>query len=189
LLCGLYPPGEGSIFIDGIDSRQYSPLHLRSAMRFVGQDAALFSGSIKQNLRVGAPAVDDDRLIEVLRQIGADRFMGQDSSGLDRATGERGSQLSGGQRNFLATARALAVPSKLLFLDEPTGAMDVQSERRFVADLSAALHPGQTLVVATHREAILQICDRIIIIDEGRIIADGPRAEIMARADGGGSTP
>jgi ATP-binding cassette subfamily C protein LapB len=182
LLCGLYPPEEGNIFIDGLDSRQYSPIYLRSQMRFVGQDAVLFSGSIKQNLQFCAPGLSDSEILRVLKEIGADQFMGRDETGLDRVTGERGSQLSGGQRSFLTIARALASPSKLLFLDEPTGAMDTQSERHFVRALEKMLGKAQTVVIATHREAILHICDRIIVIDQGRIVADGPRDEILARS-------
>lgn len=180
LLCGLYPPDAGNIFIDGLDSRQYSPLYLRSIFRFVGQDAILFSGSIKQNLQFCAPTISDDDLIATLQKIGADQFMGRDETGLDRSTGERGSQLSGGQRSFLAIARAMASPSKLLFLDEPTGAMDRQSERSFIAALHKNVDPEQILMIATHRESVLQICDRIIVIDAGRIVADGPRDEILA---------
>lgn len=182
LLCGLYAPDEGSIKIDGLDSRQYSPIYLRSQFRFVGQDAVLFSGSIKQNLQLCAPATSDAHLLHTLKSIGADQFMGRDESGLDRVTGERGSQLSGGQRNFLAIARALAAPSRLLFLDEPTGAMDMHSERHFIKALEASLDKTQTVIIATHREAVLHICDRIIVIDGGRIVADGPRAEILAKS-------
>ena len=182
LLCGLYAPEAGNIFIDGLDSRQYSPIYLRSQFRFVGQDAVLFSGSIKQNMQYCAPSASDADLMATLQSIGADRFMGRDETGLDRGTGERGSQLSGGQRGFLAIARALASPSRLLFLDEPTGAMDTQSERLFINALKDAVPASQTVVIATHREAILQMCDRIIVIDGGRIMADGPRAEILARS-------
>lgn len=182
LLCGIYPPEDGNIYIDGLDSRQYSPIYLRSQMRFVGQDSVLFSGSIKQNLQFCAPGISDDKLLKVLQGIGADQFMGRDETGMDRVTGERGSQLSGGQRSFLTIARALASPSKLLFLDEPTGAMDTQSERHFVRALQQMLDPKQTVVIATHREAILHICDRIIVIDQGKIVADGPREDILARS-------
>ena len=151
-------------------------------MRFVGQDSVLFSGSIKQNLQFCAPGLSDAEILKVLQDIGADQFMGRDETGLDRVTGERGSQLSGGQRSFLTIARALASQSKLLFLDEPTGAMDTQSERHFVRALEKMLGKTQTVVIATHREAILHICDRIIVIDQGRIVADGPRDEILARS-------
>ena len=182
LLCGLYYPDAGSVLIDGLDNRQYRPINLRSQMRFVGQDAELFSGSIKDNLLMGAPNADDEALIDALRRVGADEFLGRDDGGFDRGTGERGRNLSGGQRGFLVLARALASPSKLLFLDEPTGAMDMRTEMSFVERLKTATYPGQTLIVSTHRHAVLSLCDRLIVMDRGKIVADGPRDEIMAQA-------
>jgi ATP-binding cassette, subfamily C, bacterial LapB len=182
LLCGLYFPETGSVQVDGLDNRQYRPADLRGQLRFVGQDAELFSGSIKDNLLLAAPRADDAQLIAALRRVGADEYLGRDAGGFDRLAGERGRSLSGGQRSFLMLARALATPSKLLFLDEPTGAMDSTTEKFFIEKLGAALYPDQSLVVSTHRQAILSLCDRLIVMDGGRIIADGPREKIMAQA-------
>lgn len=182
VICGLYQPTGGCMLIDGIDSRQYRPQDLRTAFRFVGQDAALFSGSIKDNLAIGAGIVRDEDLLKALRHVGADEFLSRDESGFDRAVGESGAQLSGGQRAFLALARAMVKPSRLLFLDEPTGAMDSQTEQLFVDRLSQSLSPWQTLIVATHRPALFSICNRLVVLDKGRIVADGPRDEIIASA-------
>ena len=182
LLCGLYFPESGSVQVDGLDNRQYRPADLRGQLRFVGQDAELFGGSIKDNMLLAAPRADDAQLIAALRRVGADEYIGRDAGGFDRLAGERGRSLSGGQRSFLMLARALATPSKLLFLDEPTGAMDSATEKFFIEKLGAALYPGQSLVVSTHRQAILSLCDRLIVMDGGRIIADGPREKIMAQA-------
>jgi ATP-binding cassette, subfamily C, bacterial LapB len=182
LICGLYYPDGGAVLVDGLDNRQYRPIDLRTQLRFVGQDAELFSGSIKDNLLMGAPNADDDALIDALRRVGADEFLGRDDGGFDRGTGERGRNLSGGQRGFLVLARALAAPSKLLFLDEPTGAMDMRTEATFVERLKTAVYPGQTLIVSTHRHAVLSLCDRLIVMDRGRIVADGPRDQIMQQA-------
>ncbi len=182
LLCGLYYPDNGSVQVDGVDNRQFRPTDLRGQLRFVGQDAELFSGSIKENLLLAAPRATDAELIAALRRVGADAFLGRDAGGFDRLAGERGRSLSGGQRAFLLLARALATPSNLLFLDEPTGAMDSATERVFIEKLGTALYPNQTLVVSTHRQAILSLCDRLIVMDGGRIIADGPREKIMAQA-------
>lgn len=182
ILCGLYQPSGGAMLIDGIDSRQYRPQDLRDAFRFVGQDASLFSGTIKDNLSLGAGQVPDERLIEALREVGADQFLSQDSGGFDRGVGESGSQLSGGQRSFLSLARALVRPSRLLFLDEPTGAMDIQSEKLFVERLSQSLTVDQTLVISTHRPALFSICERLIVLDKGQIVADGPKDEIVKSA-------
>jgi ATP-binding cassette subfamily C protein LapB len=179
LLCGLREPTDGNYMIDGLDSRQHQPHAIRSAFRYVGQDAELFSGSVRDNLALGALRPDDAALMEAVRRSGADAFIGRDAAGFDLMVGERGARLSGGQRSFLVLARALVEPCKLLFLDEPTGAMDSQSERVFIDHLGDAIAPGQTLIVSTHRHAMLALVDRLIVIDGGRIIADGPRDTIL----------
>lgn len=197
VLCGLYQPTGGQMLVDGIDSRQYRPQDLRAAFRFVAQDADLFSGTVKDNLALGAGSASDDELIAALRSVGADRFLARDAGGFDRAVGEHGSRLSGGQRAFLTLARAFVSPAKLVFLDEPTGAMDAQTEKLFVAQLSRSLTAEQTLVISTHRPALFALCNRLIVLDQGRIVADGPRDQIIATAGvgltgaglGSGATP
>ena len=186
LICGLYQPNEGAFLVNGVDSRQFRPQDLRRAFRFVGQDATLFTGSIKDNLALGEPGVSDERLFEALRMSGADEFLARDDSGFDRAVGEQGRRLSGGQRSFLALARAFVSPSELLFMDEPTGAMDAQTEKQFVARVKDSLEPGQTLMVSTHRPALFELVDRIVVLDKGKVVADGSKAEILARAGGAG---
>ena len=181
LLCGLYPPTSGTISIDGLDSRQYHPHQLRESLRFVGQHADLFSGTVRDNLMLGSAQADDAALVRAVVSSGADVFLSRDAAGFDLQVGERGSRLSGGQRSLLILARALVSPSKLLFLDEPTGSMDTQTEVYFIDHLKTALDAGQTLVVATHRHNMLSIVDRLIVIDAGRIIADGPRDEVLGR--------
>ena len=181
VICGLYPPTGGTYAIDGLDSRQYHPHQLRNAFRFVGQHAELFSGTVRDNLMLGSADADDAALIDAVKRSGADIFLSRDAAGFDLPVGERGSRLSGGQQSLLILARALVSPSKLLFLDEPTGAMDTQTEVYFIDHLKEALAPDQTLLVATHRHNMLSIVDRLIVIDSGRIIADGPREEVLAR--------
>ncbi|GAD48509.1 putative type I secretion system ATPase [Caenibius tardaugens NBRC 16725] len=180
LLCGLYQPTDGTMLVDGIDSRQYRPHDIRSEFRFVGQDANLFTGTVKDNLTLGRHDLGDEALIDALRTTGAEQFLSRDAGGFDRLVGEHGRRLSGGQRSFLALARAFVSPSKLLFLDEPTGAMDSQTEKLFVERLSQSLTPGQTLVISTHRPALFSLCDRLIVLDKGRVVADGPKNEIIA---------
>lgn len=182
VLCGLYAPTGGAMIVNGIDSRQFRPQHLRRAFRFVGQDAALFTGSIKDNLTLSSPGVDDTALLDAMRKTGADEFLSRDAGGFDRPVGEDGRRLSGGQRSFLALTRAMVEPAELLFLDEPTGAMDTQTEKLFVERLGAAMAPGQTLVIATHRPALFSICDRLIVLDRGRVVADGPVKQVLAQA-------
>ena len=179
LICGLYPPTAGEIIIDEVDSSQFHPHEIRRQFRYVGQDAELFSGTIRDNLRIGSSDAQDSALVAAVEKSGADLFLTRDAMGYGRLVGERGSRLSGGQRTFLTLARALVGPSRLLFLDEPTGAMDTQTEALFIQKLAQALEPGQTLVVSTHRHAMLALVDRIIVVDQGRIIADGPKDKIL----------
>ncbi|HET9397387.1 MAG TPA: ATP-binding cassette domain-containing protein, partial [Sphingomicrobium sp.] len=186
LLCGLYAPTDGEMLVDGLDSRQYHPHQLRESFRYVGQDAELFSGTVRDNLMLGAARADDQQLIDAVVRSGADIFLSRDAAGFDRPVGERGSLLSGGQRSLLVLARALVSPSKLLFLDEPTGAMDTQTELYFIEKLKTALAKDQTLLVSTHRHNMLSICERLIVIDAGRVIADGPRDAVLSKLKGMG---
>jgi ATP-binding cassette subfamily C protein LapB len=179
VLSGLYAPTGGEMLVDGLDSRQYHPHQLRDAFRFVAQDADVFSGSVRDNLMLGSAQADDNQLIDAVVRSGADIFLSRDAAGFDLPVGERGSRLSGGQRSLLVLARALVSPSKLLFLDEPTGSMDTQTELYFIEHLKTALAPEQALVVATHRHNMLSILNRLIVIDGGKIIADGPREEVL----------
>ena len=181
LLCGLYAPTDGVMTIDGLDSRQYHPHQVRDAFRFVGQDSELFSGTVRDNLMLGAARADDQQLIDAVVRSGADIFLSRDAAGFDLPVGERGSRLSGGQKSLLVLARALVSTSKLLFLDEPTGAMDTQTEGYFIDHLKTALAKDQTLIVSTHRHQMLSIVDRLIVIDGGRIFADGPRDQILGK--------
>ena len=125
------------------------------------------AASVRDNLMLGAAQADDQQLVEAVIRSGADIFLSRDAAGFDLPVGERGSRLSGGQRSLLVLARALVSPSKLLFLDEPTGAMDTQTENYFIDRLKKALAPNQTLMVATHRHQMLSIVDRLIVIDGG----------------------
>jgi ATP-binding cassette, subfamily C, bacterial LapB len=181
VLCGLYEPGEGSVLVNGLDTGQYRPEQLREALRFVGQDASLFSGSVRDNLALGRRDASDERILAALRQTGADQFLAREG-GFDRPVGEAGRKLSGGQRAFLSLARALVTPCELLFLDEPTGAMDSQTEKLFVERLGSALAPDQTLVIATHRPALFSLCNRLIVLSQGKIVADGPIDQVLASA-------
>jgi len=181
LMCGLYAPTDGEMLVDALDSRQYHPHQLREAFRFVGQDAELFSGTVRDNLMLGAAKADDQQLIDAVVRSGADIFLSRDAAGFDRPVGERGALLSGGQKSLLVLARALVTPSKLLFLDEPTGAMDTQTELYFIEKLKGALAKDQALIVSTHRHNMLSICDRLIVIDSGKIVADGPRDQVLGK--------
>ncbi|GMN03939.1 hypothetical protein MTsPCn3_26700 [Erythrobacter sp. MTPC3] len=179
VLCGLYEPTEGTMLINGLDSAQHRPDQLRETLRFVGQDADLFSGSIRENMALGRREATDERILEALRETGADQFLARDSGGFDRPVGEGGRRLSGGQRSFLSLARALVTPCELLFLDEPTGSMDSQTEKQFVERLQSSMSDNQTLVIATHRPALFALCERIIVFSNGRVAADGPIRDVI----------
>lgn len=170
------------MLVNGLDAAQHRPDTLRASLRYVGQDADLFSGSIRENMALGRREATDDRILAALRESGADQYLARDSGGFDRNVGEGGRRLSGGQRSFLALARALVTPSDLLFLDEPTGAMDSQTEKHFVERLQGSLSENQTLVIATHRPALFTLCQRLIVFSNGRIAADGPIEEVMKSA-------
>ncbi len=185
ILCGLYAPTDGVMTIDGLDSRQFHPHQMRDAFRYVGQDAELFSGTVRDNLMLGAARADDAQLIDAVTRSGADIFLSRDAAGFDLPVGERGSRLSGGQRSLLVLARALVSPSNMLFLDEPTGAMDTRTEQYFIDRLKTALTKDQTLIVSTHRHNMLALVDRLIVIDAGQIIADGPRDEVLGKLQAG----
>lgn len=189
VLSGLYAPTEGEMLVDGLDSRQYHPHQLREAFRFVAQDAEVFSGTIRDNLMLGAAKADDAQLIDAVVRSGADIFLSRDAAGFDLPVGERGSRLSGGQRALLVLARALVNPSKVLFLDEPTGSMDTQTELYFIEHLKTALGPEQALVVATHRHNMLSIVNRLVVIDGGKILADGPRDEVLKHLSNAAQQP
>jgi ATP-binding cassette subfamily C protein LapB len=180
VLCGLYEPTGGALIIDGMDSRQHHPHEIRRTFKFVGQEAELFSGTVRDNLMLGAGDVSDEQLIAAVGRSGADIFLARDAAGFDLSVGERGQRLSGGQRGFLALARAMVEPSLMLYLDEPTGQMDTQSEQWFIDRLSRSLAPTQTLIVSTHRHAMLAPVTRLIVIDGGRILADGPKDQVLA---------
>ncbi|QUL37992.1 ATP-binding cassette domain-containing protein [Erythrobacter sp. JK5] len=182
ILCGLYQPSEGTMLVNGLDAGQYRPEQLRDALRFVGQDADLFSGSIRDNLSLGRRDATDERMLAALRQTGADQFLARDNGGFERPVGEGGRRLSGGQRSFLALTRALVTPCELLYLDEPTGAMDSQTEKLFADRLAGALSEHQTLVIATHRPALFALCERLIVLSNGKVAADGPIKQVLESA-------
>ncbi|XZG71204.1 type I secretion system permease/ATPase [Chitinibacteraceae bacterium HSL-7] len=178
LLLGLYHPGEGSVLVDGIDTRQIYPAELRHAIGYVPQDPQLVYGSLRENITLGAPYADDAMVVACAAVAGVKEFADQHPRGFDMPVGERGESLSGGQRQAVAIARALIHDPRILLLDEPTSAMDNQSEERLKKQLKALL-PGKTMVLVTHRTSLLELVDRIIVVDRGTIVADGPKALVI----------
>ena len=179
LVMKLYEPTEGAILLDGIDIRQIDPADIRRSIGYVGQDNYLFYGTIRDNIAYGAPHVDDNSIQIAAHLSGVMDFVRGQANGLDVQVGERGTALSGGQRQSVAIARALIGNPPILIMDEPTSNMDNGSENRFQKRLSA--YRGlKTLLCVTHRSSMLNVVDRIIVLDGGKIIADGPRDIVLA---------
>lgn len=179
LILGLYQPTSGSILIDDIDSRQIDPADLRRSMGYVSQDPVLFYGSLKHNLTMGAPFATSEQVIEAAKLAGVDRFASKHPDGYDMLISERGESLSGGQRQAIAVARALLSNPSVLLLDEPSSHLDNQSEMILRGHLKVACE-NRTVVLITHRMALLDLVDRLIVVDNGAIVADGPKEQIIA---------
>ncbi len=179
LMLGLYEPQGGSILVDGTDLRQLDPASLRRRVGCLLQDVYLFYGTIRENILAGAPHSDDAALLSASYVSGVDEFCNRHPMGFDTPVGERGELLSGGQRQAVALARALVGNPPILILDEPTSAMDNSSETLFKMRLTDVL-PGKTLVLITHRSSLLSLVDRLIVVDNGRVVADGPRETVVA---------
>ncbi|MFP4252566.1 MAG: type I secretion system permease/ATPase [Guyparkeria sp.] len=178
LILGLYEPDAGAVLIDGVDARQIDPAELRRAIGYVPQDISLFHGSLKENLALGAANVDDARILEVAKLSGLAAMINRHPEGFDMPMGERGQFVSGGQRQSIAIARALLHDPPMLVLDEPTGALDHSTEALIKRNLQrVAKH--KTLLVNTHRSSMLELVDRILVIDAGRLVADGPKDEVI----------
>lgn len=183
MIARLYRPTSGKLFADGLDAGQISPADWRAAFGYVAQDSRLFFGSLRENLTIGRPDATPEELLHVLRMTGLDALVSTHPLGLNLQVGEHGGALSGGQRQLVALARSLINRPRTLLLDEPTSAMDTQTEQQFIAHLRMA-SAGQTLVVVTHRMSLMPLVDRIVIVDHGRIVADGPKENVLAALSG-----
>tara|TARA_B100000678_G_scaffold272644_1_gene262263 strand:- start:19104 stop:21266 length:2163 start_codon:yes stop_codon:yes gene_type:complete len=188
LLGGLYMPAEGRLKIDGVDSRQYHVAEIRSAVSIAGQSSDLFSGTVKENLVLGRSDVTDEELLEVCERTGVDQIIGAHPRGFDMPVGERGNNLSTGQKQALTITRLLLSQPKIVFLDEPSGAMDLASEQQLIKCLRGAFPPETTLVMATHRHSMLELVDRLVVMDKGRVVADGPKNDVIAAMRQGGKS-
>lgn len=178
LILGLYQPSSGSVLIDGVDVRQLDPAELRHNLGYVQQDVTLFFGTLRENLMVAAPHAEDADVLKAIEVAGIEGLINGHPKGLDMLVGERGDSLSGGQRQGVAIARALINDPPILLLDEPTGSMDHSSEQRVKKNLQT-FAAGKTVVMITHRTSILELVDRIIVMDGGKIVADGAKQQVV----------
>ncbi|WP_378945408.1 type I secretion system permease/ATPase [Mesorhizobium sp. ANAO-SY3R2] len=175
----LYLPTTGELLLDGIDVRQYHPSEVRAAVGIVAQAGDLFSGTIKENLLMARPEASDEDIVAAAKAAGVDDFVSRHPRGYDMNVGERGTNLSGGQRQAVAIARLLMTKPKIVFLDEPSGSMDLASERQLIKQLKTAFDDKTTLIISTHRYSMLEIVDRLIVVEQGRIVADGPKEKVI----------
>ena len=174
LIAGLYPPSAGSILLDGMDIAQIDPADLRSNLGTVPQDSYLFVGNVRENIAYQSGSVEEAEVKRVAEIAGVTRFTSPHPMGMERQVGERGSALSGGQRQSVCLARALVNQPSILLLDEPTSSMDNSSEAMVINNLRKEA-AGKTLLLVTHRSSLLSLVDRVVVLDEGRVVADGPR--------------
>ena len=179
LLTGLYFPTAGEILIDGVDIRQYHPHEIRSAISLVVQEADLFHGTVRENIIMAKPTAMDAEIVEAAKLAGVDEIVAGHPQGYEMDVGERGSRLSGGQRQCVALARSFLGDPKAIFLDEPSSSMDLQSERAFIQRLSVGIDSSKTLIVATHRQSMLELVDRLLVLDGGRIVRDGSKDQVI----------
>ena len=180
LLINLYEPTSGSVLIDGTDVRQIDPGDLRRNIGAVQQSPQLFYGSVRDNITMGHETAPDGAVLKAAELSGVMEFLQESSAGLDTQVGERGDALSGGQRQAVAIARALLYDPPILILDEPTASMDPASEARLKKRLST-LCEGKTTILITHKGAMLALVDKLILIDKGRIVAFGPKDEVIRK--------
>ena len=178
LLVALYQPQGGSILVDGTDIRAIDPVDLRRAVGYLPQNIALFAGSVRDNLLVGAPGADDAAILRAASIAGLIDIVNRHPKGFDMPVGERGEALSGGQRQTVALARALITDPPILVLDEPTHAMDHSAEERLKTQMQNEL-AGKTILIITHRESLLSVINTLVVMDSGRVVAVGPKDLVL----------
>jgi ATP-binding cassette, subfamily C, bacterial LapB len=184
LIMGLYQPSEGAVLLDGIDLRQLDPADVRRNCAHVSQDVTLFYGTLRDNIAFGLPYADDTAIVAAAEVAGMTDFVNRHPRGFDMTVGERGESLSGGQRQGIGLARAVLHNAPILLLDEPTSAMDFSTEAQITHNIGNFAQ-NKTVVLVTHRTSLLAMVTRVIVIDGGKIVADGPRDRIMEALQSG----
>ncbi|MGJ8680126.1 type I secretion system permease/ATPase [Paraglaciecola sp.] len=183
LLLGLYQPTDGSIRFDGLNHQQIHPSDLRRNIGYLPQDITLFHGTIRDNILFGTKQVTEYQLIRAVQLSGVNAFTDKDSLGLDQQVGEGGSTLSRGQRQSIALARAILNTPQILLLDEPTASLDARAEQQFKQSISAT-SKDRTLLLITHKTELLSLVDRILVLDNGKLVLDGPKEVVLQQLNG-----
>ncbi|MDO6620847.1 type I secretion system permease/ATPase [Shewanella sp. 6_MG-2023] len=184
LLVGLYKPTQGSLRYDGLDAGQIHPSDLRKNFGYLPQDVTLFHGSIKDNILFGTRQVTEHQLIRAVQLSGVSMFTNLESEGLDQQVGEGGLSLSRGQRQTVALARATLNDPPILLMDEPTASLDARAEKQFIRSMEH-VSKDRTLLLITHKMHLLRLVDRIIVLDKGHIVADGPKDRVLEKLNNG----
>ncbi|EKE69941.1 ABC transporter [Gallaecimonas xiamenensis 3-C-1] len=179
LLLGLYQPDKGHLLVDGVDIRQRHPMDLRRGIGYLAQDARLVAGTIRDNIVFGLGHVPDSQVLDAAERAGLSAFTNVDQSGLSRRVGEGGLMLSLGQRHLVALARALVLKPKVLLLDEPTASLDPATEQKVLRQLGQ-LGRDCTLLLVTHKHSMLELVDRLIVLENGHLVVDGPKDQVLS---------
>lgn len=184
VLSGLYIPNHGQILVDGLDLKHIDPISYRDRVGYLSQDVRLFDGTLKDNLVFGHEDATDSDIIEAVRIAGLDRLISENAKGLDMPIYAGGQNLSSGQRQSVGIARLILSQPRMFLMDEPTSSMDQQSEAEFIRNFSSHLSAKTTLMIVTHKPQILALVNRILVIDSGRIVMDGPRDAVLEKLAG-----
>jgi ATP-binding cassette subfamily C protein LapB len=178
MMVNFFEPTRGTLLIDETDMRQIDPADLRRNIAYMGQDTTLMSGTVRENIVMGRPRATDEQVLHVAMLAGVHDFIRHHPMGYDASVGERGEGLSGGQRQAVALARTLLMDTPVLIMDEPTNAMDSGTEDRVLGNIAADAK-DRTVIVVTHKPALLKLVTRVIVMDNGRIVMDGPRDDVL----------
>ncbi|MFT7144872.1 MAG: ATP-binding cassette subfamily C protein LapB, partial [bacterium] len=178
LMLNLYNPTAGSILLDGLELRQLDPVEFRKHMGYIPQNLMLFSGTLRENVLMGDPEATNERLAETCNLTTVSEFARRHPMGLDMPVGEWGGSLSGGQRQTVAIARAMLKNPDIVFMDEPTSELDNRTEELVLSGLRKEIE-DKTVVIVTHKFSMLELVDRLIVMDYGRIVADGPKKKVL----------
>ncbi|EGM68166.1 ABC transporter, transmembrane region:ABC transporter:Peptidase C39, bacteriocin processing [Shewanella sp. HN-41] len=184
LLVGLFQPTMGSLRYDGVDSAQIHPSDLRRNFGYLPQDVTLFHGTIRDNILFGTRQVTEHQLIRAVQLSGVSQFTHLEAEGLDQQVGEGGMSLSRGQRQTVALARATLNDPPVLLMDEPTASLDARAEQQFIRSMQN-VSKDRTLILITHKMHLLQLVDRIIVLERGHVVADGPKSEVLEKLNFG----
>lgn len=184
LILGLYQADSGFVRVDGVDVKQIDPSDLRRNIGYVPQDIMLFFGNLRENIIYGNSDVSDEQLLYAVKKAGVIDIVKTHRLGFDMQIGERGLGLSGGQRQSIAIARALLRDPPVLIMDEPSNSMDSKTEADFKRQLADHIQ-DKTFILVTHKSGMLELVDRLIVVDGGRIIADGSKADVVANLQAG----